>query len=96
MEKQCPGSFLGAGTEAPSARQAPKFQTPGKRAGVQPGPYCLHGQLRHVGLLTRWDEGTLLKSRFPDPSRGLPLQAGLLKTASGLLLLLFFVRLPSC
>ena len=71
-------------TQAPSAWQVPKSQTPQSKAGVQHKPRCLHRQPRNhesflsvLGLVR-----TLPKSKFPDASQGPTLQAGLSKDSS--------------
>lgn len=64
----------------------PKFQTNGKKVGVQHKPHCLFTQPRNRGpvLAVLCMVETLLKSRLqvPGPSQGPAVQAGLSRVSS--------------
>lgn len=47
LETQFPGFILGAVPRAPSARQVPTCQTPGREVDIRHEPCCLYRRLRH-------------------------------------------------
>lgn len=68
--------LLGLVMQAPSVWLVPKFQTPGRKAGVQHKTLCLPKQFRHSKLLLPAREvGALLKPTIPDAPQG-PTQQG--------------------